>query len=526
LTLVMEREDIETLLPQMTREEQIVLDLYEGPAMWRPLQGPQLEGFVTQADETFYGGGAGGGKSDLLLGLGLTAHQHSIIFRREYVQLRGLIKRSREIIGDRGRFNGQENVWKDLPGEREIEFGAVKDATSVSAFQGRPHDFIGFDEISNFLESQYRFLIGWNRTTTEGQRCRVVCAGNPPTTPEGEWVVKYWGPWLDPKHTNPAEPGELRWFAVIDGEDVERPDGQPFAHEGETIYPRSRTFIPARLKDNPFLERTGYAATLQAMPEPLRSQMLYGDFSVGIEDDPWQVIPTAWVQAAQARWTASPPDTLSAIGVDVARGGRDKTVIARRYGPWFAPLEKYPGSSTPDGPAVAARALLALGTENVPVNVDAIGVGASVYDHLRGKVKQLNGVQFAGKAPGRDRTDKITFANVRAWAYWSLREALDPVKGDGLMLPPDRELLADLCAPRWMMRSNGVLLEDKDDIKQRIGRSPDSGEAVVLAIVPYHGTPIQPKPYGVGTRAAQPTLNDAEKRLLAVRKQIDALGKR
>jgi hypothetical protein len=49
----------------------------------------------------------------------------------------------------------------------------------------------------------------------------VIVASNPPTTPEGLWVVKYWGPWLDQTHPNPAEPGALRWFTTVAGEDRE-----------------------------------------------------------------------------------------------------------------------------------------------------------------------------------------------------------------------------------------------------------------------------------------------------------------
>ena len=61
-----------------------------------------------------------------------------------------------------------------------------------------------FDEIGHFLESQFRFLIGWMRTSTPGERCRVVATGNPPTSAEGEWIIQYWGPWLDPQHPYPA----------------------------------------------------------------------------------------------------------------------------------------------------------------------------------------------------------------------------------------------------------------------------------------------------------------------------------
>ena len=63
----------------------------------------------------------------------------------------------------------------------------------------------------------------------------------------------------------------------------------------DIIKPLTRTFIPSRVTDNPYLMATGYISTLQSLPEPLRSQMLKGDFEAGTEDDPWQVIPTQWV---------------------------------------------------------------------------------------------------------------------------------------------------------------------------------------------------------------------------------------
>jgi hypothetical protein len=86
------------------------------------------------------------------------------------------------------------------------------------------------------------------------------------------------------------------------------------------------------------------------LPEPLRSQMLNGDFKAGMVDDEWQVIPTAWVDAAMARW--KPKDVLpeqDSLGVDVARGGKDETVIAPRYGNWYAELDCHEGKKTPDG---------------------------------------------------------------------------------------------------------------------------------------------------------------------------------
>ena len=70
--------------------------------------------------------------------------------------------------------------------------------------------------------------------------------------------------------------------------------------------------------------------------------------------------------------------------------------------------------------------------------------------------------------------------NVRAEYHWRMRDALDPTNGDDIALPNDPELLADLCAPRYKITTAGVLVQDKKEIKERIGRSPDKGEAVML----------------------------------------------
>ena len=66
------------------------------------------------------------------------------------------------------------------------------------------------------------------------------------------------------------------------------------------IHPRSRTFIPALPTDNPYLGED-YIATLQKHPEPLRSALLYGDFSVSLSDRPMQLLPSAWLRAATQR---------------------------------------------------------------------------------------------------------------------------------------------------------------------------------------------------------------------------------
>jgi hypothetical protein len=71
--------------------------------------------------------------------------------------------------------------------------------------------------------------------------------------------------------------------------------------------------------------------------------------------------------------------------------------------------------------------------------------------------------------------------NTRAWLYWQLRESLDPANGDNIMLPPDPELKADLCAVRWKFTVSGVQAESKEEIFKRLHRSTDKGDAVTLA---------------------------------------------
>ncbi len=269
---------------------------------------------------------------------------------------------------------------------------------------------------------------------------------------------------------------------MIDGEEREYTD--PVDIPEDTLF-RSRTFFHATLSDNPILEATGYGATIDALPEPLRS-LLRGNFHAARILDPWQVIPGAWVRAAQARWNDAPPDMpLSVVGLDVARGGQDKTVLARMYGSWVAPLDKYPGVATPDGPTVATLAMPYAGATH-GVMVDVIGVGASVYDVLLSANVQTRGINFAASAGHQsDRSGKLRYRNIRAAAYWKLREALDPDHGDNLALPPDPELLADLCAAKWKLTASGIQIEDKEEIRTRLGRSPDCADALALAYYAY-----------------------------------------
>jgi hypothetical protein len=130
----------------------------------------------------------------------------------------------------------------------------------------------------------------------------------------------------------------------------------------------------------------------------------------------------------------------------------------------------------------------AMGAERAPIFVDVVGIGASVYDQLKVKPGlQVTPVNNGSKANGTDSSGKYEFANVRAASYWKLREALDPTSGEDIALPDTRDVRTDLTAPRYAIVGGRIKIEAKDDIKSRIGRSPDDGDALALA---WHGVSL------------------------------------
>jgi len=278
---------------------------------------------------------------------------------------------------------------------------------------------------------------------------------------------------------------------TVDGKEQETQDGTPFEHKGEMLYPRSRTFIPALLGDNPYYSQDGrYKSVLQSLPEPLRSQLLNGDFKAAAVADPWQIIPTEWVRAAQKRWLERerPTTPLTAAGIDPSRGGQDKTALAKRYDNWFDEVKTWPGVLIKDGAIMAEMARQEIGEADPSyINVDVSGIGSSGYDHLKPMYNNVMPFNPAEGSEYRDRSGKLKMRNKRAEMYWRMRDALDPQGGDDLALPPDTELLADLCSANYSVTSAGVLVEEKEKIKERIGRSPDIGEAVMMCL--FRGAP-------------------------------------
>lgn len=226
----------------------------------------------------------------------------------------------------------------------------------------------------------------------------------------------------------------------------------------------------------------------------LYQNRVLGNFSPSDEDS---VIPLWWVEQAQARWRAWRQagglieQPLTAVGVDVADGGKDGSGMAPRYGSLVPEIMDLTVNAKHRTMELTGRIMAFLErVDAARVIVDVVGVGAGVYSRIV-ELQETGGlddafelVPFSAGAATKavDVSGEIGFQDTRSAAWWGLRERLDPESGEDLMLPENDRLTGDLTAPRWGMTSRGrIKVESKDDIKRRLKRSTDFGDMVVQA---------------------------------------------
>lgn len=250
------------------------------PDDWKPNPGPQTRFLSLTCREALYGGSAGGGKSQALLvdairyvGRGHGRAYRALLLRRTFPDLeKSLIEDSHELyprIG--GSYNQQSKRWR-FPGGESVWFGYLDHEQDVRQYQSAAFAFIGFDELTHFTERQYLYMFS---------RCRCpagiplrIRAGTNPGSEGHDWVFKRWGAWLDPESTVAAEPGQvLHYYRDEEGQDTLSDRAHPLA--------MGRTFIPARVSDNPFLAQDGeYLRMLQNLQLVERSQLRDGDWLI------------------------------------------------------------------------------------------------------------------------------------------------------------------------------------------------------------------------------------------------------
>lgn len=197
------------------------------------------------------------------------------------------------------------------------------------------------------------------------------------------------------------------------------------------------------------------------------------------------LIDRRWVTAAVARHGVVPvydqhrnPVPEPVVACDPARFGADATVVAVRQGDRIVEIVSWRDTDTMETAnrvaQIARRYHMRPETDWGRIVVDSIGIGSGVFDRLC--EMGFGGHEFNAGSSARfpDR-----FLNLRAQAYWELRDRLEEGR---CALPDDEELSDELCAVQWSWtEQQRIRLEDKQDLRNRIGRSPDKADAVVMA---------------------------------------------
>jgi hypothetical protein len=241
-------------------------------------------------------------------------------------------------------------------------------------------------------------------------------------------------------------------------------------------------------------------ASEYGVDSPLYAARVLGEFpETGLDT----LIPRAWLDHAAQQWERGTLEDRARgkkmqFGVDVARFGSDLSCVAVAEGPILRKLTTWQGADTE---VTAGRVVETLRSYNVQqrvparmhrslavltdplemlgrpadVYVDVIGVGAGVADRLRAERWPVTDFNAAAKA-----TEEGRFQNRRAEAYWRVRQQLE--RGE-LALLPDEALFEELAATNYTITGAGrIQIEAKADIRQRLGRSPDRADAVVMAM--------------------------------------------
>ncbi len=206
------------------------------------------------------------------------------------------------------------------------------------------------------------------------------------------------------------------------------------------------------------------------------------------------LIPYEWCEIAIKRWVELNESGYIThksprIGIDVAGMGRDKSCFVYRQGSYVSKIKSHNSGGSADHMAIAGEARnILLNHPDAKAFIDTIGEGAGVYSRLQEQnMKNAYSCKFSYGAKGlTDITGCYTFANMRAYLFWCIRDWLNPKNGFMPAIPPDEELVQELTEVHWSFMSNGgIIIEKKDDIKARLKRSPDKMDALANTWYPY-----------------------------------------
>lgn len=239
-------------------------------------------------------------------------------------------------------------------------------------------------------------------------------------------------------------------------------------------------YMPSKVTDNPHLTPE-YLESLEYLKK--NNPAAYNRFVLGdwnTEEDPEQLISFEWFEAAKA---VAFVDGKNALGVDVARFGKDDTTLAHTKGNKLFRIEAHHGLGIDQTAALTSIRINEGPIDSEHVKIDTVGLGAGVADILTRDGYTITEVVGGAKPLFREESF-YTFFNLRSQIWWELREGLR--NGELFIDLPEGKILGrlfeDLTTVRYSISGDKVIkVESKDELKKRIGRSPDYGDAYVYA---------------------------------------------
>jgi hypothetical protein len=230
---------------------------------------------LNSAKEVFYGGAAGGGKSSCLL-MDALKYVHipdysALILRRTYADLSkqgAIMDRAKEwLFSTPAKWNEQKKTWT-FPSGARLAFGYLDTENDKYQYQGAEYQFIGFDELTQFTETQYRYLFSRLRRLKNSEvPIRMRSASNPGGV-GGKWVNERFIP-------EGFQPDDAIEEKVWTKNDIDE-------ETGEVII---RYFVPARMDDNPHLDQSEYELSLRELDPVTRAQLRRGDWQIQVKGD-------------------------------------------------------------------------------------------------------------------------------------------------------------------------------------------------------------------------------------------------
>lgn len=238
---------------------------------WNP-QPKQLKYLRIPSFEGLFGGAKGPGKTDALLADGTryipNPKYKGIIFRRTYPKMAEMISRSHALFGNIAKWSSQNHTWKFYNGST-LKLWHMESEDDKYNIQGHEYHFMGFDQLEEFTETQYRFSILQCRSTVPGLRPYARSTANP---------IGVGHAWVKARFIDKCPPdGTPKFFKLIKTikgeEEIETDHNDPDA--------LSRSFVQANVYDNPILIKNDpqYLKVLKTLPEALRKALMDGDWN-------------------------------------------------------------------------------------------------------------------------------------------------------------------------------------------------------------------------------------------------------